>query len=68
MLQLHVGMCIVCGKYNRQVVKMHQLYRSYREHEADLSDDVVLRAEVKEQLQKQLNEENHSDPSDSERS
>jgi hypothetical protein len=59
MLQFHVGMCIVCGKYNRQVVKMHQLYRRYREHEAEVSEDVVLRPEIKENLEKQLNQENH---------
>jgi len=32
-LKLHVSLCIVCGRYNRQVMMMQDTCRHFREHE-----------------------------------
>jgi hypothetical protein len=32
-LRLHVGLCIVCGRYNRQVMIMQDACRKLQEHE-----------------------------------
>lgn len=42
MLRLHVALCAVCGKYNKQRMVMHDAVRGYLEHEeqtAESSDE-----------------------------
>lgn len=34
-LQLHVALCVVCGKYNRQVMIMQDTVRAFRKQEED---------------------------------
>lgn len=36
-LRLHVKLCVVCGKFNRQVMDSQQMCRCYREHEDSLA-------------------------------
>lgn len=36
MLKLHVALCVVCGKFNRQVMDSHDMCRKYKEHESEL--------------------------------
>jgi hypothetical protein len=35
-LKFHVAICVVCGKYNRQVMLMQDVARGYRKHEDEL--------------------------------
>lgn len=61
-LQLHVKLCIFCGKYNRQVMENQDICRHYREHEEEILEhthtDSVLENEqknlIKEEIAKNL--------------
>jgi len=35
-LKFHIAICVVCGKYNRQVMLMQDAVRGYRRHEDEL--------------------------------
>lgn len=32
-LRMHIFLCFVCGKFNRQVLEMQEMTRRFREHE-----------------------------------
>ena len=61
-LQLHVKLCVFCGKYNRQVMENQDICRHYREHEEEILEhthpDSVLNDEhktiIKEEIAKNL--------------
>ena len=61
-LQLHVKLCVFCGKYNRQVMENQDICRHYREHEEEILEhthpDSVLNDEhktiIKEAIAKNL--------------
>ena len=61
-LQLHVKLCVFCGKYNRQVMENQDICRHYREHEEEILEhthpDSVLNDEhktiIKEEIAKSL--------------
>lgn len=36
-LRLHVKLCVVCGKFNRQVMDSQEMCRCYRENEENLA-------------------------------
>ncbi len=57
MLRVHVALCIVCGKYNRQVMIMQDTARKFREHEDELLErpgQCCLSACDKEAIKKSL--------------
>ena len=61
-LQLHVKLCVFCGKFNRQVMENQDICRHYREHEEVILEsthpDSVLNDEhktiIKEEIAKNL--------------
>lgn len=56
-LKLHVALCVVCGKYNRQVMVMQDAARKFREHEEELLERpgcCCLSAKDKEAMKKAL--------------
>ena len=53
MLRLHVALCIVCGKFNRQVMDSHDMCRHYRKMEPELE---ASRPKLDEDKKKQLKE------------
>lgn len=62
-LQLHVKLCVFCGKYNRQVMENQDICRHYRENEEAILEhthpESVLNDEhksiIKAQIAKNLN-------------
>ena len=61
LLKLHVALCIVCGKFNRQVMESHDMCRHYKEREDKLeSSRPKMDKNRKEQLKKLLAQENKS--------
>ena len=63
MLKIHVALCVVCGKYNRQVMDSHDMCRHYKEREKELeSSRPTLDGDKKEQLKKLLAQECGSRP------
>jgi hypothetical protein len=61
MLKLHVALCIVCGKFNRQVMESQDMCRHYKNRESELES---LRPKLdetrKKQLKKLIDQENES--------
>lgn len=61
-LQLHVKLCVFCGKFNRQVMENQDVCRHYRKHEEEIlkytHPDSVLNDEhktiIKEEIAKNL--------------
>lgn len=53
MLKLHVALCVVCGKFNRQVMDSHDMCRKYKEHESELESS---RDKLDEDKKKELKE------------
>lgn len=55
-LKLHVALCIICGRFHRQVMIMQDAARIFHEHEE--ADDPALRIpmpkETKERLKQKL--------------
>jgi len=59
-LKLHVWVCCVCGRYNKQVMQMQDTCRAFREQSAAQGEPIeaplassrkeALRARIKEQL------------------
>lgn len=62
-LKLHVKLCVVCGKFNRQVMESHDMCRCYRDSEEKLAPyrpkmDDLRKAELKELLASQSSKQN----------
>ena len=51
MLKLHVALCFVCGKFNRQVMDSQDMCRHYRNKESELES---LRPKLDEGQKKQF--------------
>ena len=57
MLKLHVALCFVCGKFNRQVMDSQDMCRHYRQREPELeSSRPKLNEDKKDQLKKLINQ------------
>ena len=54
MLQLHVRLCLFCGKFNRQVMDHQDMCRHYREQEADAAPLIGMGADQKQALKELL--------------
>ncbi len=57
-LRFHIAICIVCGKYNTQVMEMHKLSRCFCEQEV-VGGDVALSDEKREQIKQALADAEH---------
>lgn len=65
LLKIHVTLCVVCGKFNRQVMDSHDMCRHYREKEEELESSRPKMDEgKKEQLKKLLAHECKCHPKD----
>lgn len=55
MVRIHIALCVVCGKYNTQVMDMQKLSRCFcnRDH---VNDDLCLSSEKKDQMKQALSE------------
>lgn len=54
-LKLHVKLCLICGKFNRQVMESQDMCRCYREHEEEIAQNrPTLEQNKKEELRKLL--------------
>lgn len=51
LLKIHVALCVVCGKFNRQVMDSHDMCRHYKEKEDELASS---RPKMDESKKKQL--------------
>ena len=51
LLKVHVALCAVCGKFNRQVMESHDMCRHYKEKESSLE---CCRPKLDEDRKKQL--------------
>ena len=54
MLKLHVALCFVCGKFNRQVMDSHDMCRGYKKNEHVLGLSCCKLDESKKENLKQL--------------
>ena len=63
-LNLHIKLCIVCGKFNKQVIEGQDMCCNYKKHEeAGLSQQTGMDPARKEALKKLLSEQSSdSDP------
>ena len=52
-LKMHIALCIVCGRYHRQVIQMQELASSFRRHEEDVPS-AGLSTEARQRLQDAL--------------
>ena len=61
---LHIKLCIVCGKFNKQVIEGQDMCCNYKKHEEDgLSQQTGMDPARKEALKKLLSEQSSdSDP------
>ena len=58
MLKLHIAMCFVCGKFNRQVMDSHDMCRGYKKNEHALeSSRCKLDEDKKKNLKRLLAEQ-----------
>lgn len=65
LLKIHVALCVVCGKFNRQVMDSHDMCRHYKEREKELeSSRPKLDEDKKEQLKNLLAQECKCYPKD----
>lgn len=55
-LRLHVALCLVCGRYHRQVMIMQDLARRFHQRETsdDLPSKTALSAEARKRLKDAL--------------
>lgn len=61
MLKIHVSLCVVCGKFNRQVMDSHDMCRHFKESEEALqASRPKLDEEKKKQFKKLLAEGNNT--------
>ena len=59
MLKLHVTLCVVCGKFNRQVMDSQDMCRNYKKNEHLLeSTRCKLDKDKKNDLKRILSEQN----------
>lgn len=59
MLKVHVTLCFVCGKFNRQVMDSHDMCRHYKVKEQTLEPSrPKLDESQKQQLKKLLHQQN----------
>ena len=59
MLKLHIALCVVCGKFNRQVMDSHDMCRGYKKNEHFLeSSRCKLDESKKEDLKRLLKQQN----------
>lgn len=64
-LRLHVRLCFICGKFNRQVMDSQEMCRYYRENEEALAENrPKLADERKDELKELLASQSGSKPSD----
>ena len=67
MLKVHVALCIICGKFNRQVMESQDMCRHYKEKEPKLeSFRPKLDEDKKKQLKKLVNQVQVSNLSENE--
>ena len=65
LLKLHVALCAVCGKFNRQVMDSQDMCRHYKEKEPELeSSRPKMEEDKKKQLKELLAVETQSQPKD----
>jgi hypothetical protein len=62
-LKVHVKLCVVCGKFNRQAMESQDMCRCYRESEEKLAPnrpkmDDLRKSELKELLSAQSSNQN----------
>ena len=57
-LKMHVFLCVMCGKYHRQVMDMQDGVRGFLAHEEDpdLAPELHLAPEAKEHMKQVLHE------------
>ena len=61
MLKLHVTLCFVCGKFNRQIMSLQDMCRNYKNKEHILEPSCCkLDEEKKKNLKQVLNDQNKS--------
>ncbi len=57
-LRLHIRLCFVCGKYNRQVIDSQDMCRHYKAHDHDVAAErPKMDDEKKAALKAMLNEQ-----------
>ena len=39
LLKLHIMICPICGKFNRQLIETQKMYGEFKEHEESLAED-----------------------------
>lgn len=51
-LKVHVALCVVCGRYHRQVMVMQEMAEKFRDHEAlgDLPEKTQLSPDAKRRM------------------
>lgn len=58
MLKFHVGWCVFCGKFNRQVMDSQDMCRHFKEHEEEvIAKQPTLEDDKKDELKKLLSEQ-----------
>ena len=61
LLKIHIALCFICGKFNRQVMDSHDMCRHYKQQEQSLeSSRPKLDESQKKQLKKLLSQQNES--------
>ena len=53
-LNLHVKLCVFCGKFNRQVIESQDMCRCYREHEHVVESERPKMDESRKEALKEL--------------
>ena len=55
---VHIKLCVMCGKYHKQVVDMQKGVHSYLEHEdiGDIEPQVHLSDDIKKRMEEALNQ------------
>ena len=65
MLKVHVSLCFVCGKFNRQVMDTQDMCRHYKKRDSELeSSRPKLNEDRKKQLKELMTEECNAQKSD----
>lgn len=52
LVRFHIAICMICGKYNTQVIEMHKMTRCFRDHAdaGETAPDIHLSDEKREEL------------------
>ena len=58
-LRVHVALCFVCGRYNRQVLLLQQISRAFLEKEEEMTQetDIELTEEAQRRMQELIRKE-----------